>query len=114
MMRGALALAGGLALLCVATACGRTNPEINAASQHGAGGERVPVEEVSIAELEAAYLAGRATAHAVTQAHLDRINAYDKRGPIINSLITVNPHALEQADRLDAQLKATGKPVGPL
>jgi Asp-tRNA(Asn)/Glu-tRNA(Gln) amidotransferase A subunit family amidase len=72
------------------------------------------VEEASIADLEAAYVSGRTTAHAVTQAHLDRINAYDKRGPLINALITVSPHALEEADRLDAQLKATGKPVGSL
>ena len=99
-------------MLCVATACGRSSPEIKAASQRAA--DSVPVEEASIAELEAAYLSGRTTAHAVTQAHLDRINAYDKRGPFINALITVNPHALEQADQLDAQLKATGKPVGPL
>ena len=72
------------------------------------------VEEVSIANLEAAYLTGRTTARAVTQAHLDRIAAYDKHGPLINSLITVNPHALEDADRLDAALAATGRPVGPL
>ena len=113
-MRGALALSGGLAVLGVVTACGRSNPEINAASQRAAGVDKVTVEEVSITELQAAYLSGRTTAHAVTQSHLDRINAYDKRGPLINALITVSPHALEQADRLDAQFKATGKPVGPL
>jgi Asp-tRNA(Asn)/Glu-tRNA(Gln) amidotransferase A subunit family amidase len=72
------------------------------------------VEEISIADLEAAYLSGRTTVRAVTQAHLDRIEAYGKRGPLINALITVNPHALEEADRLDALLKANGKPVGPL
>ena len=70
--------------------------------------------KVTIADLEAAYLSGKTTAHAVTQAYLDRIAAYDKRGPLINALITVNPHALEEADRLDAVLKATGRPVGPL
>jgi Asp-tRNA(Asn)/Glu-tRNA(Gln) amidotransferase A subunit family amidase len=53
-------------------------------------------------------------AHAVIRAHLDRIGAYDKRGPLINSLITVNPRALEEADRLDAALKATGTFAGPL
>jgi len=73
-----------------------------------------PVEELSVADLEAAYLAGRTTARAVTQAHLDRIAAYDKRGPLINSLITVNPRALEEADRLDALLRTTGRPIGPL
>jgi amidase len=70
--------------------------------------------EASIADIEAAYLAGRTTARAVTQAHLDRIAAFDKRGPLINSLITVNPQALDDADRLDAALAATGRPVGPL
>jgi amidase len=58
----------------------------------------IAIEEATIADLEAAYISGRATARAVTQAHLDRIEAYDKRGPFINSLITVNPRALEEAD----------------
>ena len=48
------------------------------------------------------------------QAYLDRIEAYDKRGPLINFLITINPHALEEADRLDALLKTIGKLIGPL
>jgi amidase len=73
-----------------------------------------PVVEASIADIEAAYLTGRTTARAVTQAHLDRIAAFDKRGPLINSLITVNPRALADADRLDAALALTGRPVGPL
>jgi amidase len=73
-----------------------------------------PIEEISVADLEGAYLAGRTTVRAVTQAHLDRIAAYDKRGPLINSLITVNPRALEEADRLDALLRTTGRPIGPL
>jgi amidase len=79
-----------------------------------ADGTVFPVEEATIAGLEAAYLSGQTTAYAVTRAYLDRIAAYDKRGPLINALITVNPHALEEAGRLDAALKATGKPVGPL
>src|ERR1700678_2997137 len=37
-----------------------------------------PVEEATIADIEAAYMSGRTTARAVTQAHLDRIAAYDK------------------------------------
>jgi amidase len=72
------------------------------------------IAEATIADLEAAYAAGRTTVRAVTQAHLDRIAAYDKRGPLINSLITINPRALEDADQLDAALRASGRPVGPL
>jgi amidase len=73
-----------------------------------------PIVEASIADLEAAYISGKTTVRAVTQAHLDRIAAYDKRGPLLNSLITVNPRALEEADRLDAFLRTTGQPIGPL
>jgi amidase len=76
--------------------------------------DAISSEEVTIADLLAAYMAGRTSAHAVTKAHLDRIAAYDKRGPLLNSLITINPHALEDADRLDAALRATGRPVGAL
>jgi amidase len=113
MMRGTLALLVSLLLLPHVLAT-QTKASPPTASQRSAEPVSFPVEEVSIADLQAAYLSARTTAHAVTQAHLDRITAYDKRGPIINALITVNPHALEEADRLDAQLKATGKPVGPL
>jgi amidase len=113
MMRGTLALLVSVLLLPLVVAT-QTNASRFAASQGSAESVRIPVEEASIAGLEAAYLSRRTTARAVTQAHLDRINAYDKRGPIINALITVNAHALEDADRLDGQLKATGKLVGPL
>lgn len=85
-----------------------------ARSQRSTEAVPFPVEEASIAGLTASYLSARTTAHAVTQAHLDRIDAYDKRGPLINALITVNPRALEEADRLDTVLRTTGKLVGPL
>jgi len=71
-------------------------------------------EEATIAQVQAAYLAGRLTAHELTAAYLARIAAYDKKGPYLNALITVNAKALDEADKLDAELKATGKLVGPL
>src|SRR5215472_17168341 len=77
-------------------------------------GETFPIEETTIAQLHAAYLAGRTTSREVTQAYLDRIASYDKRGPYLNALITVNGGALADAARLDATLKSTGKLVGPL
>jgi Asp-tRNA(Asn)/Glu-tRNA(Gln) amidotransferase A subunit family amidase len=72
------------------------------------------VEETTIRQIHAAYLAGKATAHAITQAYINRIVAYDKRGPYLNSIINLNVHALADADKLDAALKATGKLTGPL
>src|SRR5262245_24231449 len=72
------------------------------------------VEETTIGQLQAAYLAGKTTAREVTQAYLDRIAAYDKHGPQLNSLITVSATALADADRLDAALRASGRLSGPL
>ena len=72
------------------------------------------VVECTIATLHAAYRNGDVTARAVTQAYLDRIAAYDRRGPYLNALVTVNARALEVADRLDAELRATGDLSGPL
>ena len=69
--------------------------------------------EASIDDIQSAYKAGTLTAHQLVQAYLERIDAYDKNGPKINSIITINPHALEEADKLDAAYKASG-PVGPL
>ena len=64
--------------------------------------------ETTIADVHAAYKAGTLTARALVQAYLDRIAAYDKQGPTINAIISLNPTALEEADRLDAAFKASG------
>jgi Asp-tRNA(Asn)/Glu-tRNA(Gln) amidotransferase A subunit family amidase len=71
------------------------------------------VEETTIAEIHAAMEAGTLTARELVQAYLDRIEAYDKQGPYINSIITINPQALERADELDSAMAASGF-VGPL
>src|SRR4029079_3695633 len=69
--------------------------------------------ETTIADVHAAYRAGTLTVRQLVQAYLDRIAAYDKKGPAINCIISLNPAALEEADRLDAALEAQGF-VGPL
>jgi amidase len=71
------------------------------------------LEETTIDAVHNAYKAGRLTSHQLVQLYLKRIDAYDKKGPAINSIITINPKALEEADRLDAAFKASGF-VGPL
>ncbi|HEV8014738.1 MAG TPA: amidase family protein [Stellaceae bacterium] len=69
--------------------------------------------EASIADIHAAYRGGTLTVRQVVQAYLDRIAAYDQSGPKINALISLNPRALDEADRLDAAFRAAGF-VGPL
>ncbi len=73
-----------------------------------------PVEEATVAAIHAAYREGRATAAAIAQAHLDRIAAYDRKGPAIGAIILINPQALADAAALDARLKETGRLAGPL
>jgi amidase len=72
------------------------------------------VEERTIAELHSGYLSGAFTVRDVTQAYLERIAAFDKCGPYLNALICTNPHALEEADRLDARLGSGGGLSGAL
>lgn len=69
--------------------------------------------EATVDSIHAAYKTGRLTARQLVQRYLDRIEAYDKKGPAINAVITVNPKALDEADRLDAAFKRSGF-VGPL
>ena len=69
--------------------------------------------EATIADIHAAYKSGTLTVRQLVQTYLDRIAAYDKAGPAINAVISVNPQALEQADKLDAKLKS-GTNVGGL
>jgi amidase len=77
--------------------------------------EAVPFElmEATVESVHAAYKSGTLTSHQLVQMYLDRIAAYDKQGPTINSIINLNTKALEEADALDAAYSKTG-PVGPL
>ena len=65
------------------------------------------IEETSIAALHAAYLDGRATALSVCQAHLDRIAAYDRKGPALGAIIINNLEALADAAAMDDALAST-------
>jgi len=72
------------------------------------------VEEATIAEIHQAMAAGRLTARQLVQLYLDRIAAYDKNGPALNAIVTVNPAALARADSLDATFARTGRLTGAL
>jgi len=69
--------------------------------------------EATIDDIHSAYKSGHLTCRQLIQMYLDRIEAFDKKGPAINAIITINSNALEAADRLDTAYKASGL-VGPL
>jgi amidase len=71
------------------------------------------IVETTIADVHAAYGNGTLTSRNLVRMYLDRIDAYDKKGPALNAVISLNPNAVDEADRLDAAFKESGF-IGPL
>jgi amidase len=71
------------------------------------------LETATIADLNAAFANGTLTSEQLVDAYLKRVAAYDKTGPTINAVVTLNPKAMAEARALDAERKA-GKVRGPL
>ncbi|HSL28032.1 MAG TPA: amidase [Anaerolineales bacterium] len=69
--------------------------------------------EWTITDLQARMESGDLTARRLAELYLQRIAEVDKEGPYINSVIELNPDALEIAGTLDEERKA-GKVRGPL
>ncbi len=71
------------------------------------------LEEVTIDELQSGMKSGKFTARSITEQYLQRIQEVDKQGPALNSVIEINPDALEIAESLDRERKEKGT-RGPL
>ncbi|HKI53274.1 MAG TPA: amidase family protein, partial [Anaerolineales bacterium] len=69
--------------------------------------------EWTIAELQEKMESGELSAHHITELYLQRIEEVDKDGPFINSIMELNPDALDIAKKLDEQRKG-GKVRGPM
>ena len=69
--------------------------------------------EWTISDLQEGMVSGELTARRLAELYSERISEIDKNGPYINSVIEMNPDALEIADTLDAERRA-GKTRGPL
>ena len=73
----------------------------------------IEVEEATIARVHQAMREGHLTCRGLVDAYLRRIAAYDKNGPAINAIVTINPDATKEADELDRRFAQSGL-VGPL
>jgi Asp-tRNA(Asn)/Glu-tRNA(Gln) amidotransferase A subunit family amidase len=71
------------------------------------------VEEDTIAQVHQAMAQRRLTCRRLVDNYLARIAAYDKAGPRINAIVTLNSDARAEADDLDRRFAATGL-TGPL
>ncbi len=102
-------IAGGLA---ASPKSGRT-PATAAARPDTAVRQAFELDETTIAALQDGMQAGRYSARRITELYLDRIEAVDRRGPRVNSVIEVNPDALAIAETAD-QERTAGRVRGPL
>ena len=73
----------------------------------------IDLDAATIADLDAAFNAGTLTSEQLVQMCLARIAAYDRQGPKLHAILTLNPKAIEVARALDAERKAKG-PRSPL
>jgi amidase len=71
------------------------------------------LEEATVADLQQRMQTGKETARSIAEKYIARIDAIDRHGPALRSVIEINPDALAIADRLDAERKSRG-PRGPL
>lgn len=71
------------------------------------------LHETTVAAIHSGFATGEITCRQVTEWYLKRIDAYDRGDTAINSIITVNPAALDEADALDAAFARHGL-TGPL
>ena len=77
------------------------------------GQPQFDVFEASIAQIQDALGRGQVSSVQLVQQYLDRIQAYDRQGPKLNSIVRINPEALAKAQALDAERERTG-PRSPL
>ena len=92
----------GLAILSVtALGCG------------SASGAPFTIEEASIASIHDAIQSKQTTCVEIVDRYLARVEAYDKKGPALDAVITVNPKAREIAAKQDEEFAKTGK-LAPL
>ena len=72
------------------------------------GQPQFDVFEASIAQIQDALGRGQVSSVQLVQQYLDRIQAYDRQGPKLNSIVRINPEALAKAQALDAERERTG------
>jgi amidase len=93
-----LAAFAGIALALVANAPNRAQSP-----------RAISLESATVADLNAAFDAGTLTSEQLVGMSLERIRAYDRQGPVLRALITVNPKAVDIARQMDVERKAKGR-----
>ena len=72
------------------------------------------LQEATVASVQQALASGAITCVQLTKLYIDRIEAYNLKGPALRAILTVNPKALETAAEMDRQYQANRAASGPL
>ena len=107
------AAAGSAALATGVASCSPPAPDASSSAETPESVPPFEFDEVTVDDLQRMMESGEHTARSITEAYIERIEAMDRRGPELRSMIEVNPDALEIADQLDAERRSSG-PRGPL
>jgi amidase len=102
----------GLSSMLVAS-CNSTDKPVKV---EGISADTIPdfeLNEESITSLQEKITAGKYSSEQITKLYLDRIDAIDKKGPMLNRVIEINPDAMSIAKAMDDERKS-GKTRGPL
>lgn len=104
------ALGGALAGVSLTAGCSPRQPG-------GKGSHAAPdafeLDEATVGELQQAMSDGARTAESITRLYMERVEAIDRNGPTLNSVIEMNPDALAIAQQRDSE-RAEGNVRGPL
>src|SRR5882724_13253112 len=73
----------------------------------------IDFDAMTIADIGRALDSGALTSEKLVQLCLARIQAYDRQGPSLHAVMTLNPKALDTARALDVERKSKG-PRSPL
>ncbi|MEO0451961.1 MAG: amidase family protein, partial [Pseudomonadota bacterium] len=109
-----LFLGVALAAICAACSADITAPEIAVAAEtEDMTYTPSTLLAQTLPELSDALSAGEITAVELVTAYQDRIETVDRNGPTLQSVLSVNPNALADAEASDAR-RAAGEALGPL
>ncbi len=112
--RGFLGLGALTGTAAVTGACRPDRePRASSGSEKGFKVPAFELDEATVVELQEKMAAGELTSRRLTEAYFGRIDALDRKGPMLRSVIETNPEALAIAEALDGERKAKGA-RGPL
>jgi len=75
--------------------------------------QTIDLAAATVEDLNRAFDAGTLNSERLVRLYLDRIEAYDQKGPALNAVLWLNPEAIQTARALDAERRRSG-PRSPL